>query len=36
MLGVVTSTQADMTFSGISIKDKRKEEMDFSNLYKLK
>jgi polar amino acid transport system substrate-binding protein len=36
MLGVVTSAQADMTFSGISITDKHKEVMDFSNLYKLK
>ena len=36
MLGAVISGKADVAFSGISITDKRKEEMDFSNLYKLK
>lgn len=33
MLGAVTSGQADVAFSGISITDKRKEVMDFSNPY---
>ena len=33
MLGAVTSGQADLAFSGISITDKRKEVMDFSNPY---
>jgi len=33
MLGAVSSGQADVAFSGISITDKRKEAMDFSNPY---
>ena len=33
MLGAVTSGQADVAFSGISITDKRKEVMDFSTPY---
>lgn len=33
MLGAVTSGQADVAFSGISITDKRKEVMDFSQPY---
>ena len=33
MLGAVSSGQADVAFSGISITDKRKEVMDFSNPY---
>lgn len=33
MLGAVTSGQADVAFSGISITDKRKEAMDFSKPY---
>lgn len=33
MLGAVASGQADLAFSGISITDKRKEVMDFSNPY---
>ena len=33
MLGAVTSGQADVAFSGISITDKRKEVMDFSKPY---
>jgi polar amino acid transport system substrate-binding protein len=33
MLGAVTSGQADVAFSGISITDKRKEVMDFSKSY---
>jgi polar amino acid transport system substrate-binding protein len=33
MLGAVISGQADVAFSGISITDKRKEEMDFSKPY---
>ena len=33
MLGAVTSGQADVAFSGISITDKRKEAMDFSQPY---
>ncbi|WP_397389759.1 transporter substrate-binding domain-containing protein [Polynucleobacter sp.] len=33
MLGALTSGQADVAFSGISIADKRKEIMDFSNPY---
>jgi len=33
MLGAVSSGQADIAFSGISITDKRKEAMDFSNPY---
>lgn len=33
MLGAVTSGQADVAFSGISITDKRKEVIDFSNPY---
>ena len=33
MLGALTSGQADVAFSGISITDKRKEVMDFSNPY---
>ncbi|MES2586254.1 MAG: transporter substrate-binding domain-containing protein [Pseudomonadota bacterium] len=33
MLGAVTSGQADVAFSGISITDKRKEVMDFSDPY---
>jgi len=36
MLGAVTSGQADVAFSEISITDKRKEVKNFSNLYKLK
>lgn len=33
MLGAVSSGQADVAFSGISITDKRKEAMDFSQPY---
>jgi polar amino acid transport system substrate-binding protein len=33
MLGAVMSGQADVAFSGISITDKRKEKMDFSEPY---
>lgn len=33
MLGAVSSGQADVAFSGISITEKRKEVMDFSNPY---
>jgi polar amino acid transport system substrate-binding protein len=33
MLGAVSSGRADVAFSGISITDKRKEVMDFSNPY---
>ncbi len=33
MLGAVSSGQADVAFSGISITDKRKEAMDFSTPY---
>jgi len=33
MLGAVSSGQADVAFSGISITDKRKEAMDFSKPY---
>ncbi len=33
MLGAVSSGQADVAFSGISITDKRKEAMDFSRPY---
>lgn len=33
MLGAVTSGQADVAFSGISITEKRKESMDFSDPY---
>ncbi len=33
MLGAVSSSQADMAFSGISITDKRKQVMDFSAPY---
>ncbi|MDZ4058318.1 MAG: transporter substrate-binding domain-containing protein, partial [Polynucleobacter sp.] len=33
MLGAVSSGQADVAFSGISITDKRKEAMDFSEPY---
>ncbi|QWC97363.1 transporter substrate-binding domain-containing protein [Polynucleobacter paneuropaeus] len=33
MLGAVASNQADVAFSGISITDKRKEVMDFSQPY---
>ena len=33
MLGAVSSKQADMAFSGISITDKRKKVMDFSQPY---
>ena len=33
MLGAVSSGQADVAFSGISITDKRKEVMDFSQPY---
>lgn len=33
MLGAVASKQADMAFSGISITDKRKQVMDFSQPY---
>ena len=33
MLGAVTSGQADVAFSGISITDRRKEVMDFSKPY---
>ncbi|MDZ4056407.1 MAG: transporter substrate-binding domain-containing protein, partial [Polynucleobacter sp.] len=33
MLGAVSSGQADIAFSGISITDKRKEAMDFSEPY---
>jgi polar amino acid transport system substrate-binding protein len=33
MLGAVSSGRADAAFSGISITDKRKEAMDFSNPY---
>ncbi len=33
MLGAVSSGQADVAFSGISITDKRKEVMDFSQSY---
>lgn len=33
MLGAVSSGRADVAFSGISITDKRKEAMDFSNPY---
>ena len=33
MLGAVSSGQADVAFSAISITDKRKEVMDFSNPY---
>ncbi len=33
MLGAVSSSQADVAFSGISITDKRKEVMDFSTPY---
>ncbi|MCC7278487.1 MAG: transporter substrate-binding domain-containing protein, partial [Chromatiaceae bacterium] len=33
MLGAVVSGQADVAFSGISITDKRKEVMDFSQPY---
>lgn len=33
MLGAVSSGQADVAFSGISITEKRKEAMDFSNPY---
>lgn len=33
MLGAVSSGQADVAFSGISITDKRKESMDFSQPY---
>lgn len=33
MLGAVSSGQADVAFSGISITDKRKEVMDFSHPY---
>lgn len=33
MLGAVTSGQADVAFSGISITEKRKEAMDFSKPY---
>jgi polar amino acid transport system substrate-binding protein len=33
MLGAVSSGQADVAFSGISITDKRKEAMDFSDAY---
>lgn len=33
MLGAVSSSQADVAFSGISITDKRKEAMDFSQPY---
>jgi polar amino acid transport system substrate-binding protein len=35
MLGAVSSGQADVAFSGISITDKRKEVMDFSQPYSI-